>query len=389
MAWSETKLILDAVKTNGIQSGNGTLVMVPMNANKYGYNLRMMDIDGVTPLNDVKITGVSDISTEVRTNKNGIAKFISDSPAHTVSFSEFPAGYLYADLYPQQSIRGYINDMTEIIVSPKVSDWAGYNVTLKEKDGSPVRSKQVTCTTNGKTYTTNSAGTIAQTIYAKSNTMTFEWKLVEPSSDGIVAINATNIYGASVSGAIGSVTTVTAPNGAFKRNDSVTYKITASRTIGSEITIGSKKYIIAHDDGTNVFAVLKTWEKDVVFHSSSVDYAQSSIKNDCASWYNSQVPATWRTTYNFFNRISVEGVTAECFIPSYQQANGGWNYFNSNDRRIFRDGSNTAKYWWTSTGSTSSNVWFVRTVGSFGSGSPSNTYGFRPALAIKRSAFAT
>ena len=96
MSWPETKLLMDAIVENGIASSNGTIIMVPMDANKYGYNMKILDIDGITPLQDVKINGVTDPSTEIRTNANGVAKFISGSPSHSVTFSEFPAGYQYA-----------------------------------------------------------------------------------------------------------------------------------------------------------------------------------------------------------------------------------------------------------------------------------------------------
>lgn len=90
MAWDQTMLLLNAIQENGIASANGTIIMVPFSENKYGFNIKLTDIDGTTPLQDVVLTGVSDPTTELRTNANGRVKFISSTPKHTVSFSNFP-----------------------------------------------------------------------------------------------------------------------------------------------------------------------------------------------------------------------------------------------------------------------------------------------------------
>lgn len=389
MSWAETKILLDAIVENGINSSNGTIMMVPFDANKYGYNLRIYDIDGVTPLPDVKINGVSDPTTEIRTNADGIAKFISSSPSHTVSFTEFPSGYQYADVFTQRTIRGYINDMTEVIVAPNISNFAGYNITLLDNTGSPVANRTVQCTQNGRSYTTNGSGQIAQTIYSTATSLTFTWSIsgqYNKSTDGSLQIyDTTANYSATVSGGqIGAVKTLTSANASLSYSGH-TSKINTSASVGQYVTIGTRQYVITHTDSSNVYVALRYHEQDAQF-GRNTEYSSSTIASLCTTWYNDNVPALWKTTANAFNNVSVEGVSAKCFIPTYGMANGGWSYFNSNSRRIFTDSSGSAYAWWTASAYSSSHVWFVYVDGNLLSG-PSNTYGFRPCLSIKRSLF--
>lgn len=385
MSWAETKLILDAIVENGIGSANGTIVMIPMDANKYGYNLKLYDIDGVTPLSDVKINGVTDPNTEIRTNAQGIAKFISGSPSHSVSFTEFPSGYQYADIFTARTIRGYINDMTEVIVAPDISQFAGYNITLKDNTGANVSNQSVKCTQNGKTYTTDSSGKIPQTIYSDQTSLTFTWSTtVSAGSSGVLSGTSIYSYSAQVTGgALGQTTTVTSNNAS--RSESTTWKISSAATVGNYITIGSKQYIIADVTSSTVYVTLRYWEENTVFdNGASTDYVGSDIAAKCTTWYN-QIPELWRA--NACTSISTEGVSAACFIPTYNQVNGGWDYFNSDDRRIFKNSGGTAQYWWTSSKRDASYVCCVSTGGSFDNRTPYNSFGFRPALAIKRSLF--
>ena len=392
MSWAQTKLILDAIVENGIASSNGTIIMVPMDANKYGYNMKILDIDGITPLKDVKINGVTDPNTEIRTNANGVAKFISGSPSHSVTFSEFPAGYQYADIFTARTIRGYINDMTEIIVTPDISEFAGFNVTLLDNRGAPVTNRQVTCSQNGKQYTTNSAGQITQTIYHASTTLTFTWSTTGRYNDAVFngslrRYNTTANYSVTVSGGvIGSVTSLTSAN-AIVNYTGYGYHISTAASAGQYITIGTKEYVIAHVDRTSVYVALRYWEENTQFGSSTT-YSGSTIASKCTTWYNSSVPTQWKSTASAFNSVNTEGVNAQCFIPTYTQVNGGWALFNSNTARTFTDSAGTAKTWWTSTERSSGNVWYVTDGGRLYYGvSPSSSDGFRPALAIKRSLF--
>jgi len=379
MAWDQTMLLLNAIQENGIASANGTIIMVPFSENKYGFNIKLTDIDGTTPLQDVVLTGVSDPTTELRTNANGRVKFISSKPKHTVSFSNFPSGYTYGDLFVQQAVQGYINDMTEIVITPDKSQFAGYNVTIKS-GSNPLAGKTVYCATNGKTYVTDSSGKLYN-IYVKSTTLSFD----NTTSTVVDGLKATTVAKGSTTGSIGSVVTKD-----VAYSESTTYKINQSvPSVGSTITIGSYQYIICHDDTSAgiVYAITSELQGTTIFGSNTT-YSGSTLASKCTDWYNNNVPASWRNN-GIFKSVTVNGVTSQCFVPSYDQFNGGFSYFNSASRRICNLNGSAAWYW-TSSAYSSSYVWGVNSDGNLGDDvSPGGTYGFRPCLAIARSAFAS
>ena len=299
MSWPETKLLMDAIVENGISSSNGTIIMVPMDANKYGYNMKLLDIDGITPLQDVKINGVTDPNTEIRTNANGVAKFISGSPSHSVTFSEFPAGYQYADIFTARTIRGYINDMTEIIVAPDISEFAGFNVTLLDNTGAPVSNRQVTCSQNGKQYTTNGSGQIPQTIYTNTTSLTFTWSTTATYSWSTVngslqRGNNTNFSATISGGAIGEVKTLTSANATTSAGSpNSSYRVNVSATVGQYVTINAIQYVIAHVDTSNVYVTLRYWREDTKFGDDN-DYVGSTIAQKCDTWYSNYLPPNGR-----------------------------------------------------------------------------------------------
>lgn len=396
MSWAQTKLILDAIVENGISSANGTIIMIPMDANKYGYNLQMYDIDGVTPLADVKINGVTDPNTEIRTNAQGNVKFISGSPSHNISFTEFPAGYQYADIFTARTIRGYINDMTRVTVAPKLDNFAGFNITLKDNNGSPLTNRQVTCSQNGKQYSTNSSGVIEQVIYSSQASLTFTWSTsgvynATTANGSLQQYNTTANYSATVSGGVIGQTTALTSSNATVSYSGTGYRVNAAASVGAFVTIGTRQYVIADVTSSIVYVALRYWEEDVKFSpDGTASYAQSSVKNECVSWYSSKVPSVWKTSANAFTKVTTEGISAECFIPTKSQLDGGWDYFISDYRRTFRESSGDVHRYWTSSSISSGKVYYISTSGSIDetlSALESIMIGFRPALAIKRSLF--
>ena len=290
-----------------------------------------------------------------------------------------------------------INNETYKILTEIVSFEAGFNVTLLDDTGATVKNQQVTCTTNSQQYTTNSSGQIPETIYYEGTSLTFTWSTSSTNWSSVSGIlqqsrTTTSNYTAVVNGGvIGQVLNLTSNNATVQTSTSggTQYRINASATVGNTITIGSKQYIIAHTDSSNVYVVLRYLEETTVFDSGdSTDYVGSDIANKCSSWYTSNVPSAWRSYAT--NSVSTEGVTAACFIPTYDQVNGGWSYFNSDSRRVFTDSSGSAKSWWTASyySYTDATIWTVYPDGSFAHTLPYiTTVGFRPALALKRSLF--
>ena len=166
----------------------------------------------------------------------------------------------------------------------------------------------------------------------------------------------------------------------------------SSPVLGARVRIGGFDYMIVHFDSSIVYVITEDIIQLTQFGSSTA-YSGSTIANLCSTWYSTNVPAALKSAGIFVN-VTTEGVSSPCFIPTYNQCNGGFSYFNSASRRCAQiassggsPGSYGTYYWWTSTADSSGDVWYVNDVGYLRSHSPSNTYGFRPCLAIARSAF--
>ena len=167
----------------------------------------------------------------------------------------------------------------------------------------------------------------------------------------------------------------------------------SSPVLGARVRIGGFDYMIVHFNSNIVYVITEDIIQLTRFGSSAA-YSGSTIANLCSTWYSTNVPAALKSAGIFVN-VTTEGVSSPCFIPTYNQCNGGFSYFNSASRRCAQiaSGGGTSRnyatdYWWTSTASSSSYVWCVSDVGRlYSDDGPGNTCGFRPCLAIARSAF--
>ena len=105
-------------------------------------------------------------------------------------------------------------------------------------------------------------------------------------------------------------------------------------------------------------------------------YRGSTIANKCASYLNNFSASA----QSFMQNVTVNGVTAKVFVPSYEQVYGGFSYYNNNANRICQlNGVNS--YWWTSSpigGYISS----VNTAGMLDGDAPDRNLGFRPHICI-------
>lgn len=162
--------------------------------------------------------------------------------------------------------------------------------------------------------------------------------------------------------------------------------------LGARIRIGGFDYMIVHFNSNIVYVITEDIIQLTRFGSSAA-YSGSTIANLCSTWYSTNVPAALKSAGIFVN-VTTEGVSSPCFIPTYNQCNGGFSYFNSASRRCAQiassggsPGSYGTYYWWTASASSSSNVWYLDCDGNLSNYGPSSTYGFRPCLAIARSAF--
>lgn len=278
----------------------------------------------------------------------------------------------------------------------------GYNVTIVDNNNNPVPNQLVQCTTNGSSYTTNSSGQITTQIDSASASLTFTWSTSSTAQTGTQidgslyrTTNITTIhsYTASINGTVGQLTTgrTTTTINTSSQSSLGDYYVNVSAATGNYVTIGTRQYLITHVDSSNVYVALRYWEENVEFnfYYNNTAYSASDIRKKCTTWYNNdgKVPKTWKNTANAFNDVTVEGVTAKCFIPTYDMANGGWSYFRIDSRRVFTDSSGSAQFWWLATAYDSKLVWTVNRGGRLVNGGPGGADGFRPCLAIKRSLF--
>ena len=77
--------------------------------------------------------------------------------------------------------------------------------------------------------------------------------------------------------------------------------------------------------------------------------------------------------------VTAGNTSGKVFVATYGQMNGGFSYFNSDNRRCVRS------IYWTSTENSLRNAWSVRSDGSLNDGNVGKSYslGFRPSVAIR------
>ena len=164
--------------------------------------------------------------------------------------------------------------------------------------------------------------------------------------------------------------------------------------LGARIRIGGFDYMIVHITSSIVYAIIEVCPMTTRFGSNN-KYAGSTIANLCSTWYKTNIPATLKSA-GIFVKVTTEGVKSPCFIPTHDQMDGGFSYFTDNNHRVASafvnagfdsDGYNGYRYW-TSSASSSKYVSCVISDGNlYGNYGPGYTHGFRPCLAIARSAF--
>ena len=276
-----------------------------------------------------------------------------------------------------------------------------FNITIVDSNNSPVANTQVHCVTNGQSYTTNSSGQIPQTIETDPDikSLQFTWSTSGTGSwtttDGSLQqrSNIINNYTGTVTISSGNSFSGNCSTTVQISSDGTSYRINASATVGNYIAVGGREYIIVQVDSSIVYVILRYWEENVQFDSGgSTDYDNSDIMRKCSSWHQHAVPSVWRISANALTSVITEGVSASCFVPTYNQIfNGGFSWFNSNRARIFTNSSGTEKSWWTSTihyYNVETQIWCVNQQGGQGYNYTATlSAGFRPALALKRSLF--
>ena len=179
--------------------------------------------------------------------------------------------------------------------------------------------------------------------------------------------------------------------------------VPASSAPGTIVTIGGHKWIVVHRTTDTVYVIMKTISEIIVFDDNdSITYNNSTIHKRCKTFYQDSIPTAFKNS-GILKTIT-EGYGCPVFIPTLSQVAskqsgdsnawysgpGSWSYFNNNTSRIAElDGS--GDYWWwlqSVNPERSSRVCYVDAGGFVNSYNPGDANGFRPALAISRSAFA-
>ena len=173
--------------------------------------------------------------------------------------------------------------------------------------------------------------------------------------------------------------------------------------VGDTVPIGGVDYLVVHIDETNkhMYFAKKYWEdSDRIEFDSNAIYEGSTIHEKCKSYFQEKIPDILRPLF----------VTLECgygcptFIPTLAQVasttnnnsdlcsgEGEWEYFNSDERRVFENIYASTSPWWLQTpfiGTASKGVCFVQWGGQVyvRNWKPANgTAGFRPCFAMDMS----
>lgn len=151
----------------------------------------------------------------------------------------------------------------------------------------------------------------------------------------------------------------------------------------------SIKWCVDHLDGDYVYLGGYNINETTQFGSNTT-YSGSTIASKCTTYLNNTIP----NVADYLESVTVEGVTAKVFIPTYYQFSGQTGYGDTSGpvfdypsasaaNRKACYAALTSNYMWLSTAYDSSYVWFVRSNGNFSDNNPSGTLGFRPEVKVR------
>lgn len=154
--------------------------------------------------------------------------------------------------------------------------------------------------------------------------------------------------------------------------------------VGSDVQFSGIDWIVVHDDGECVYLMTK----DILFncqfsHDSNVfAYKKSDVIDTCFRF-----SCTLGVEGNpKFKSWTQDGVNACCHVISYDNANGGYNYFSRDyfdSNRIANNRVGDPADYWCSTyeGTMMNSMYVVTLAGSIDFASPNHWCGFRPVIA--------
>lgn len=118
----------------------------------------------------------------------------------------------------------------------------------------------------------------------------------------------------------------------------------------------------------------------VTSFGSGTAYAGSTLASVAANFETQNLSTE---TKQYLNNVTVSGVSAKVFVPTKDQLNGGFAYYNSDTRRIAMY-QGQPKAYWTSTAYNTSRCYLVDSGngGNFDDGGITYEQGFRPHMEV-------
>lgn len=190
----------------------------------------------------------------------------------------------------------------------------------------------------------------------------------------------------TITGTVGGKTvskTVTIKSGAVDyfvdfRNDFI--PLVGDLAVGNLVTFDNKEWRVVHQEGTHWYLAAKDIYSITSFSTGGLAYKNSTLAN-VASTYESEQLSTIAKEYCL--DVTVEDVTAKVFVPTYNQCNGGFEYYNSNTNRICNYNSSARAWWMSDRYGTSGGIRYVYATGeTTGNSTPTLGNGFRPHICI-------
>lgn len=162
------------------------------------------------------------------------------------------------------------------------------------------------------------------------------------------------------------------------RNDFI--PLVGDLAVGNLVTFDNKEWRVVHQEGTHWYLAAKDIYSITSFSTGGLAYKNSTLAN-VASTYESEQLSTIAKEYCL--DVTVEDVTAKVFVPTYNQCNGGFEYYNSNTNRICNYNSSARAWWMSDRYGTSGGIRYVYATGEItGSSTPTLGNGFRPHICI-------
>ena len=235
--------------------------------------------------------------------------------------------------------------------------------------------KSIWVTVPGVAYgTTFSASKGGTTVYSSYISALGKAKIELPGSDYVGTWTVTGTF----NGKTDSKQVVVSEDTNDYFVELVFIPISGNVAVGNIITFDNKSWRVVHNSGNQWYLALSEIYSNTQFGSNTV-YKGSTLAGVANTYQTQQLSAT---ALEYCNNVTVNNVTNKVFVPSYEQVNGGFSFYNSNANRICQFNGNNS-YWWTSSPYSSGNVYGVYTDGSiFRNFYPGNSYGFRPHVCI-------